>query len=234
MLELAGTVLDRTGERTFHVPEQLALDQLTRDSRTVDLYHRSRRACRLFMNEVCHHLLACSVRTGDEHASFRRRHLTYYFAYACDSRTLADHLRTLGTNLLAQLLGLLLETLALQRVLGGDQNAVEIKRLDQKIIRTRLQCLHCRLNVPVTRDHHYRTFRTCEIFNLQSAIFNLRKKFHSVHFGHFDVRENEVVRLGLRHLKTLFAVFGYIHIVTLVRQYLAQRVPYTALVVYNQ
>ena len=87
------------------------------------------------MNEVRHNFFTGTVRTCDQHARFCRRYLIYNFAYACDSRTLADHLRTLGSYLFAELFGLLLEVFRLQSVLGRDKDTVEIQRFQQKIIR---------------------------------------------------------------------------------------------------
>ena len=63
------------------------------------------------------------------------------------------------------------------------------------------------------------------------AFFKCFQHFDTVHLGHFDVGEDKVIRLVLRHLETLFAVLRHFHFMPFVRQNLAQRIPDTAFVV---
>ena len=104
-----------------------------------------------------YHFFAGAVRPGDEHACLGRSYLLYYVAHVCDSPALADHLRSFGGYAFAELSGLLFEGLGLQRVLGGDENTVEVQGFEQEVIRPHFERLHRRLYVPVSADHHYRT-----------------------------------------------------------------------------
>jgi hypothetical protein len=73
LLELAGPVLHRAGERALHVPEQLALDELGRDGGAVDLDERPVGARRVLVDGAGDELLAGAVLAGDEHARRRGR-----------------------------------------------------------------------------------------------------------------------------------------------------------------
>ena len=207
--------------------EQLTLYQLTRDSGTIDLYHRTVCTRRVLVYQVRHHLFTRSVRTGNQHTSLCRRHLIYYLAHALDSRTLAHHRRTFRGYFLAKLLSLLPQVLGLQGVLRRDQDAVQIQRLDQEVIRTGFESLYSGLHVAVTRNHHNRTVGRFV------CVLECREYFHTIHLRHLDIRENQVVSLCLRHLQTLFAVLSHLYFIPLVGKYLAKRVTYPALVVYN-
>ena len=75
LLELAGAVADGPRERSAHVPEQLALDQLTRNRGAVHLDEGLVAPRRLPMDGARDELLAGAVLSRDEHARRRRRHL---------------------------------------------------------------------------------------------------------------------------------------------------------------
>ena len=62
----------------------------------------------------------------------------------------------------------------------------------------------------------------------------VRKHLYPVHLRHFDVGEDEIVGLSLRHFEALLAVFCYIYFVSFVRQDLLERVTNSSFVVYNQ
>ena len=211
------------------MPEQFGFDEFGRYSGAVDFDHRTVRACRVLVDKMRHDLFARTVLSGDEDARLGRRYLFYYFAYTRDSGTRTYHLRTLGTiDFLAQLARLLFERLGFEGVLGRDEDAIQVQRFNQKIVRTEFERLHSRLYIAVTGDHHNGRVDGIVTF------FEGFEQLHSIHLRHLDVAEDEVVGFGLRHFESLLAVFRYFYFVPFVRQNLAQRVPNAAFVVYNQ
>src|SRR5205823_7997903 len=66
-LEFAAARLGGAGERALFVAEQLALDQLLRDGRAVDLDERPVGAPTVLMKRACDQLLAGAVPAGDQH-----------------------------------------------------------------------------------------------------------------------------------------------------------------------
>ena len=81
LFELALVLLDCGSEGTLLVPEQLALDELRRNSRAVhfDIRHRTPQA--LLMQAPGHQLLAGTVRACDEHPRVCRGDLLDHSAY---------------------------------------------------------------------------------------------------------------------------------------------------------
>src|SRR2546428_8103833 len=71
--KLSGLLAHRAGERALLVTEELRLDQLFRDRRTVDLHERHVGARRAAMNLTRYELLPRSRLALNEHGGFRRR-----------------------------------------------------------------------------------------------------------------------------------------------------------------
>ena len=74
-LEFADTACDGAGERTLLVAEQLGLQQVVRDRRTVQRDERARRAARATMDVARQHLLAGARFTHDQHRGIGGRDL---------------------------------------------------------------------------------------------------------------------------------------------------------------
>src|SRR6185503_16228619 len=117
-LKPADTIAMRASERAFDVPEKLALEQLVRNRRAVDLHERPRAARAARMDHVRHELLAHTRLALDQHARRRlrdgfdaREHLLQRRAFADDAAEVHLHL-----HFLAQVVALALELRAQARV----------------------------------------------------------------------------------------------------------------------
>ena len=109
----------RARERAFDVAEELALEQLVRNRRAVDLDERTLRSRAARVNHVRDELLADAGLAVDQHAGRRlrdrfepREHFFQRGALADDAAEVHRHL-----HLLAQVVALALELLAQARVL---------------------------------------------------------------------------------------------------------------------
>ena len=83
----------------------------------------------------------------------------------------------------------------------------------------------------MTCDHYDRAVGALKIIGV--LVFDSRQQFESIHLRHLNVGVDEVVGLVLRHVETLLAVFGYIHVVSFVGEYFAECVADTAFVIYD-
>ena len=208
--------------------EEFGFNEFGRDGGAVDLDHRGIGASRLLMDQAGNDFFAGTVLSGDEHARLGGCYLIYYLAYARYSSRFTDHLRTRGTYFLAQLFGFLTQGLGLQGILGSDQDPVEVKGLEQKIVRAYFEGLYGGFHIAMSGDHDH---GSVDGF---FAGFEGGQQFDAVHFGHFDIGEDEVVGFGLYHFESYLAVFGNVHIVSLICQNLFEGVADTAFVVYDQ
>ena len=100
-LELAAALLGRAGERALLVAEQLALDQLGRDRRAVELHERPVLALGVLVHRARDELLAGAVLAGDQHAPGARRGLRHLIEDRLHRGALADH-REVGRRTSAQ------------------------------------------------------------------------------------------------------------------------------------
>src|SRR5690606_18483663 len=118
-LEAADAVTVGAGERALHVPEELALEELVRNRRAVDLDQRPVRPRAPGMDHVRDELLADTGFALDQHAGVRlrdgleaREHLLQRRALADDPAEVHRHL-----DLLAEVVALALELFPEPRVL---------------------------------------------------------------------------------------------------------------------
>ena len=149
LLKLTRTIFDGAGETTLGMSKQLTLNQFARYSGAVHLHHGLLGAGTVLVNEMCHHLFARTVATGDHHSRFGRRYFLYYLTHSLNGSALAYHLIA-GSDLLAQHFGLLHQRLMLNRMLRGQQQAVEVEGLNDEVKRTFLECLYGSLHGAVT------------------------------------------------------------------------------------
>ena len=93
----------RAGERALLVAEQLALDQLARDRRAVELHERPVCALASARGWRARQLLAGAALAGDEHAARRRRRLGGSCRRCASCAATADHVAKSAARLRAQL-----------------------------------------------------------------------------------------------------------------------------------
>jgi len=91
LLELPCSVRKGAGERAFHVPEELALDQFGRNGGAVHFDEGSPLPGRSFMQRAGNQLLAGTVLTGDQHPRRGGSHLGEQVAHLLERRTVAHH-----------------------------------------------------------------------------------------------------------------------------------------------
>ena len=154
-LEPAAPQRRRAGERPLLVAEQLALDQLGRDGRAVDLDERPGRERTLPMDVRGEQFLARARLADEQHADVRSRHLRGLIDGVPERRARADHPRRLADQL-AEALVLALQLGSLERVLGDEQHPVARERLLEKIERAASRRLHRIADGAVPGDHHRR------------------------------------------------------------------------------
>src|SRR5205085_801854 len=138
-------------ERPFHMAEQLALDQFTRDRRAIDLYKRSVGTLRLPMNGARDELLPRAVLSRDENARRRFRdaldlvdHRTHGVGATHDLVTRFDRLPQAGI--------FFVEIEMLERIPQRDEDAVRVERLLEDVVRAKLGCFDGRLDRGVPAD----------------------------------------------------------------------------------
>ena len=109
----------RARERAFHVAEELALEQLVRNRRAIDLDERPLAARAARVDHVRHELLADAGLAFDEHARRRLRDGLEPHEHLLQRRALADDAAEVHRDLhfLAQIVALALELVAQPRVL---------------------------------------------------------------------------------------------------------------------
>ena len=165
--------------------KQLALDQLRRNGRTIDLHKRPLCTRRLVVHLTRHQLFARTVGPGDQHPGVCRRHRLHHGQDVLDGLRLAhDLMRLDGVGLFGQHLGGFNQSLTLKDVAQGDKHAVEVKRLLDEIVGALLQGLHRGLHRAVARNHDH----GCgDVFLGQNV-----QDVEAIHLGHLDVTENGV------------------------------------------
>ena len=92
LLKLPRAVFHGPRERTFHMPEQLALYQLRRNGGAVHLHHRFVGSLTPFMQQSSHHFLARTVIAGNHHPRLRRGHFLNNSPHMLYGFALTNHL----------------------------------------------------------------------------------------------------------------------------------------------
>ena len=189
LFELARPVCKCTGKRAFHVTEQLALDQFARDRGAIHLYERSIGPGRLPVNRPCYEFLATPVLTCDQHTGRRGSDLFNHLQRLLDCPAVADDLVAIGDHRSESFI-LRREVHVLYGVTQRQQNSVGVERLLEKIVRAELRRFDCRLDTPVTGDHHYGE----RVINCP----DLGQRLQPVHPRHLYVEQHQM-RMGAGH-----------------------------------
>ena len=191
LLELARAVGDRSGKRALDVTEQLTLDQLARDRRTVHLHKRPLRARRLRVHRARDELLTGPVFSGNQHARRRFSHERNFFRHRPDRVGIPDNLEA-RMHRIAQPLVLLLEIQVRQRIPQGDENAVRIERLLENVVRAMLRRFDRGLDGGVPADH--------DDHGVRILLPQLAQRLQPVDSGHLHIHEDEM-RMEARILR---------------------------------
>ena len=166
----------------------------------------------------------------DEHAGLGRGHALDGVLDAADGGALAQDRRQLRIGPLGD--GLLhpavlrLELAAVHRVADGEEEAVEVGRLLDKVEGAELRRLHRRLDRAVAGDH--------DDGELGELLAQGLQHLHPVALGHLHVEEDEVVAALAGLLQRGLPVGGLLHVEVLVLEDLAERPADARLVVYDQ
>ena len=72
-----------------------------------------------------------------------------------------------------------MQSFLVQRILGSDEQAVQVDGLDDEVKRPLLDALHRRLDGAVAGNHYYGAVDLC--------LTERRKKFHAINLRHFDI-----------------------------------------------
>ena len=131
--------------------EELALDELARNGRAIDLHERRVLARREPVDGAADELLARTALTSDEHAGLGGRHLVDVFEEPLHGRALADHL-VARFDLLAQPLHRRGELGGADDVLDADDDALAAERLLEEVGRAELDGGHGVMDGRVSAD----------------------------------------------------------------------------------
>ena len=201
--------------------EEFALDQFARDGGAVHLNKRHRAAAALLVDIPRHEFLSGSVRTGDEHSGRSRCDLGDNLAYMVHRSRVAYHIR--AVNLLLEGLVLLGEGDLVGRILDCNQDAVEVKRLLDKVEGALLDAVHGGVDITVAGNHHNG--------RVDAHLHTLVEDLDTVHLRHLDVAEDYVILLLAHKIEGHKAVFSLVNLIALIREYFGKGIADCAFVV---
>ncbi len=221
-LELAPPIRHGAGERPADVTEQLALDQLFRDRRAVDLDPRVVPALAQRMNGPCDELLAGAVLAVNQHAAVGRRRHRDLLPQLPHRVALAHHrLRAIDTRPKRLVLGL--EAPLAERVAHDEDRLLERERLLDEVERPHLDGAHRRFDVAVTGNQDH--------LGIDLTFAQPRQRREAVHAGQPDVEHDQIDRAACDAIEARLAARHRLHRVALVTQDAGERRPNPGLVV---
>ncbi|MGC4085265.1 MAG: hypothetical protein QM736_24880 [Vicinamibacterales bacterium] len=151
-LETAASQRCRAGERSLLVAEQLALDQVSGDCRTVHLHERTCRPWAARVNVRRQQFLARSRFAGEEHARIGSCNTRRLLDDLPEQRAVADHGRSIADEI-AEALVLALQIEPFEGVPHGEEDAIARERFLEEVERTDARRFHGIGNRRVPRDH---------------------------------------------------------------------------------
>ncbi len=230
LLKLADPLLRGPGKGPLLVPKELALDELTRDGGAVHLDYRLFGPGGGVMDPLGHQFLSGPILSGHEDARLRGRHPFDGFfdvlngvALANDGRQVA---RVLFGDGLAHAPVFHLQLPVVQGVAHRHEEAIQVGRLLDEVVRPELRRLHSRLDGAVAADH--------EDGDLVALVRNGFQHLHAVQLRHLHVEDHKVVRVFAEGREGLLPVDGLFNRKVFVLQNLAERPANARLVVDNQ
>src|SRR5690606_29439116 len=218
----------RSGERALLVTEELAFDELRRESGAVERNEGPLPPEAVLVDRASDQLLAGAVLAGDQDADIRLGdllaeidHLSHLLAVADDPlEAEAAFEASLEVAVHAQ------ELLPLERLLDAHAQALDVERLDEVVDRASLEGLDRVLDRSMPRkddDAH-------EGIDLLRATEDL----HAVDVGHDEIREDEVVLTGAELLEPRLAARRDVALVADHLERIAARLGVVAVVIDDQ
>ena len=155
--EAAGLVLDGAGERTAHVPEEFALEQMLAQRRARDLHERAVLARTQAMDVRRQHALAGAAFAGDQRGRVAVSHLRGDLRKFSRMRTVGEKRFGLDETLdpIAQLLVLGAQLVNFQRARDDVHDVVGGERLGDVVVGPQAHRLDRVGNRAVGGHHHY-------------------------------------------------------------------------------
>ena len=176
------------------------------------------------MQAAGYQLLACTIRSGDQHACIGRGNLCNHIPDLLERRRGTNHL--LSVHFFLEHLVVLHEYGAFGCVLDSNKNAVKIERFGDVVKRPPLDAVYGGIKIAVAGYHHYRRVNSLALHVVQHLISILHR--------HLDVAEHNIVVFFAYHLDTGGAVFGQVDLISFVTKNLLQRIPDGTLIIYHK
>jgi hypothetical protein len=207
-LELATLPRDGTREGTLLVAEELRLDQLLGDRRTVHVDERLVGPAAACVDLARHQLLARPVLARDEYPAVRRRSQLDLLLEIPDGLCVPEDLMG-PEGVCSQASVLAFEPRLLECVLHGEEQLVDRERLLDEVEGAELRRPYGGLDGAVTRHHHDRQMRMRAAKDLQHL--------DAVASGHRDVEQHQIGAFTVGELmQRPLAVLGGHHLEALV------------------
>ncbi len=224
-LELAATVGRGPGERSPHMAEQLAFDELLRNCGAVHLHERTRAPPAERVHASRNELFSGAVLPVDQHPPVGRRRHRHLLAQLPHHIAVPHH-REPAVHMRAEDAVLCLEPALPERVAHDQHRLLERQRLFDEVERPHFDGPHRRLDVAVAGDHDDRDVHVPLTQPFQGD--------EAVDSGEPDIEHDDVVRGARRPLETGLAALHRIHLVAFVPQDTAQRTPHAGFVVHDE
>ncbi len=195
------TTLDRSGERTAFVTEELGFEQSIGKRGAVHGYEGPRDTRALFVQGPGNELLSGAALADNQHVGVALRDRGNQLAQSLNRRAFPHDLRGfLPGQMPARPRELRLEPALVSDPFDPKQELVEIERLGQVVVRSLLECAHRVVDVAVRgHEDHRRARRLSSCF---------AKHFEPVGFGHSDVADHQVENFRAHQIERLSAVGG--------------------------
>ena len=216
MLESAGLVGNRPGERAADVTEQFGLDQFLWYGGTVDFDERPALAAAALVDQSRHQLLARAVIAENQDAAVGRRGQCHLLPQMRHGGAIADHrVVLLAIDLGAQHAVFGLEVALSQRVADHQHRLLQRQRLLDEVEGAHLDGAHRRLDVAVAgNDHHLR---------IDLPLAQALEGGQAIEARQPDVEHDDVVGIAVGPLQALFARADGVHVEAFVLEDAADR-----------
>ncbi len=195
--------------------EQFALDEVFRNSRTVDLDESLVLAQALCVDRVGHQFLPGAGLAVDQNAPVGGRHEANLLAQSLHRNAVAnDH--ALGVKLFPEVDILVPQFLGFDRVLDQDQRLVDGERFLQEVVSAELGGAHGSFDRAVARDHDH--------FGRVIHLADSFQRLQAIDAGQPDIEQHHFVAvLAPQQLEAFFPALHRCSFVAFVRQHSLQR-----------
>src|SRR6185436_15332313 len=212
-LERTRLLVDRSGEGTLLVSEQLVFQNVFRQRGAVQGEEWSLDALALGVDGAGDQLLARARFTEDQHAGVGWRHCLDDLIDATHLLGLAGELAVVGESLelRRQLAILLLDGELLEGLRDERLQSIQLvrgKRLLDVVVSTLAHCLHRRIDRRLAGDD--------DALGRNGPLLQLLQQGEAIHLRHLQIGENDAERLGAKLVEGLLAIDGNGYFISLV------------------